>query len=474
METKGEGDSIEVTGRTLAAEAVGAAAQDLGAGLIKKPLSRSGKRRQQQLDLGSFVFAGGNVTNRPPSTRRGQVGEAVHEGAGQFSGGEDTLDCVLYVHWPNWDALKHKLEKIKEIAKEIRDGSDHELPLFNGRWVMQAEAIVTKGGGPSYRFAMRSGGVTLAIANMNGPKGDCPNVKVTFGSLVLMTSELRHEWERLCNEIEEFGGELEKSKISRVDGCVDLWGIATALFVERFRLRFFVSRARKFSDNFIFEDQDANAAQVHGTATKDTGFSFGRGMMIRIYDKLEETKRDDVKRQVMIEKRWNGETPEHATRVEFQLRREHLKSMGIDSMADYFERRADVWAYMCDGWFRMTEGAVDRENRNQGTAETWSLWETVRAAFVAWAGAERVEVVRTKLRECNFEALERQAAGCLLSLYAFALGVTNDASEVAAFAWERVNAIFTALPDRELFKRLNRKKDQQDAIIPRSGAIVAV
>lgn len=448
-------------------------------------LMKPAEKRQQGLEYGNGSLppawaeslgdevAMGLLTNSPPSTRRRQdEGAAAVDAAGEWLGGEDTLDAVLYVYWPEWESLRAKLERVKEIAKEIRDGSDHELPLINGRWVMQAEAIVTKGGGPSYRYVMRDGGITLAIANMSAPKGDCANVKVTFGSLVLMTSDLRHEWERFVDEIDTLGGVVEKSKISRVDGCVDVVGVATPEFVAKFRERHFVSRARKLTDNFQFpDDGEPLAAQVHGTTTKDTGFTFGRGILIRVYDKVEETKRDDVKRQVMIEKRWNGETPEHATRVEFQLRREHLKSMGIDSMADYFERRADVWAYMCDQWFRFTEGAVDRENRNQGTAVTWDLWNRVRAAFLAWAGAERVEVVRKKLRVFCLEALERQATGCILSVYAYVQGLTNDFSEVSAFAWEFVHATLARVPSGELFKRLGRKRNQQDAAIPRSGAI---
>jgi len=73
----------------------------------------------------------------------------------------------------------------------------------------------------------------------------------------------------------------------------------------------------------------------------------------------------------------------------------------------------------------------------------------------------------------NQEGLERQAAACLLSLYVLAHGVTNDASEVAAFMWEKCNAIVASLASRELFKRLNRKKNCQDAAIPRYGAMSA-
>lgn len=450
-------------------------------------LQRPADVRQQGFDFGAGGLVpgwverlaasadneGGLLTNSPPCTRTGQgEGEAAHEGAGKFSGGEDTLAAVLYVHWDEWDRLRAKLEKVKEIAKEIRDGSDHELPLINGKWIMQAEAIHTKGGGPSFRYVMKSDGVTLAIANMASPKGDCPNVKVEFGSLRLMTSELRHEWGLIIDEIDSLGGVPEKSKPSRVDGCVDLPGVPTPPIVEKFRQRHFVSRARKLTDNFDFpEDGAPLAAQVHGTTTKDTGFTFGRGMLIRVYDKLEETKRDDIKRQVMIERRWNGETPEHATRVEFQLRREHLKSMGVDSMEDYFERRADIWAYMCDAWFRFTEGAVDRENRNQGVAPTWSFWNEVRAAFVAWAGAERIEVVRRKVRVFNLDALARQVLGCVLSVYAHAQGVTNDVGEVAAFAFDYLTATLSGVPEKELARRLSRKRDLQDAVIPRSGAV---
>jgi hypothetical protein len=51
--------------------------------------------------------------------------------------------------------------------------------------------------------------------------------------------------------------------------------------------------------------------------------------------------------------------------------------------------------------------------------------------------------------------------------------VTNDASEVAAYAYKLFVTTLADLPSKELSIRLNRKRDEQDATIPRSVVVVA-
>lgn len=78
--------------------------------------------------------------------------------------------------------------------------------------------------------------------------------------------------------------------------------------------------------------------------------------------------------------------PEAATRVEFELRREALKERGIDTVEDYYAKRADLVHYLTHDWLRLTANKVDRENKNQSKARTLPLWNKIRKAFKRWAG----------------------------------------------------------------------------------------
>jgi len=75
-----------------------------------------------------------------------------------------------------------------------------------------------------------------------------------------------------------------------------------------------------------------------------------------------------------------------AARVEYKLPREALTGRGIDSVDDYFAKRADRVRYLAREWFWMTAGTADRENKHQSPAEVLPLWAEVQAGLQAWAG----------------------------------------------------------------------------------------
>ena len=81
------------------------------------------------------------------------------------------------------------------------------------------------------------------------------------------------------------------------------------------------------------------------------------------------------------------ENPESATRVEFELRRETLKHCGVDSVEDYFSKRAELIRYLTHDWLRFTKDKVDRENKNQSKSTTLKLWRDVQDSFAEWAGS---------------------------------------------------------------------------------------
>ena len=67
--------------------------------------------------------------------------------------------------------------------------------------------------------------------------------------------------------------------------------------------------------------------------------------MCRIYDKKAEVelKANPHINLCMRVYRWKcNEMPSAATRVEFELRREALKERGIDTVEDYYVKRADL------------------------------------------------------------------------------------------------------------------------------------
>ena len=226
---------------------------------------------------------------------------------------------------------------------------------------------------------------------------------------------------------------VERDKLTRVDAAADLAGMDVAVFGEALVSGRVVSRANKRA--------------MYLAGVECSGITCGAGaLMVRVYDKAREVreKGDEAKADYLERNRWGG-PQEVATRVEFQLRRESLKSMGIDTVDDWLEKRAEVVAYLTGEWCRVVN-RVDRKNGNQKKAKTTREWDLVAEAFRDWAGKAE-PVVRSQEPRPEADALTQQALGCMLTAHALTeQDVAEDIDEVFAYLADK---LYSALQDNE-------------------------
>lgn len=77
-----------------------------------------------------------------------------------------------------------------------------------------------------------------------------------------------------------------------------------------------------------------------------------------------------------------------------------------------------LWKYLAEDWFRPTEDAIDKQNKHQSPAETWSVWQVVQKAVIAVR-----EIFRWKHSpKYDTERLYRMAIGCISKIAAFEIG----------------------------------------------------
>ena len=147
------------------------------------------------------------------------------------------------------------------------------------------------------------------------------------------------------------------------------------------------------------------------------GFSIGKDVLLRCYDKREELKRNPIKWGVFADK-YDG-IPETLTRVEFQLRRKALKEIQvldddettpgrIEDVDSYLKVRDCLWRYLTCEWFRFTEEPVDKKNNHHSRAKTWWIWEAVQNAVASVC--EAVKHVRRAV-QVNSEHNKKMAIG---------------------------------------------------------------
>jgi len=165
---------------------------------------------------------------------------------------------------------------------------------------------------------------------------------------------------------------IEEEKLSRVDVCLDLPGVSMDPFVKAVREERYIMRSRHCREIESFSQ---------------TVILGKEPLSLSIYDRLAFVNSKLNRRELldlMKQRRWGGMVPREAVRVEFRLRRAALTRLGIDSPDDYFDRRGDIVAHLCDSAFRFAENPVDRSNTAR--AKVLPLWQDVARGFARWAG----------------------------------------------------------------------------------------
>jgi hypothetical protein len=161
-------------------------------------------------------------------------------------------------------------------------------------------------------------------------------------------------------------------------------------------------------------------------------------MKCRIYDKVAESEGKAEKQAILLARRlfW-GDT---CTRVEFQLRREDLGKFMVNTVEDWLGMRGQIAEYLCTKWLRFTQPITDRTHTSRFEPCEW--WEDVRIAFALAFDVDPKTIQAAKpihYMTMNFEALIRQALGCLASAHVIeGKGAYEKAEDFARWAMAKL------------------------------------
>lgn len=352
---------------------------------------------------------GGVYSNTPPSIPNHNENNSLSSPIS--TGGEDTLEINLYLNHREPGQLFRQLDRMRNAA-EAGDKTRDEWEVGGVRMLCLAGSASAGGGAKriSYRWRLQSEtGLVLLLMQRPSAHPTLPNGILRIGSVPLMRFGTMGCYQQALKWLTAIGAQLERNKLGRADPCSDLPGVVVSTFCEPFSLGHYVSKVR-------------NSARYRGeiplgefaTKREDRGFKIGSGAaMLRVYDKLHETRHDSEKRQLLIARRW-GYLPEAATRAELQLRRLVLKRFGVDSFEDWIERRAAILSNMTGEWFRFSDGPVDPKHPDR--SGVLPAWASVQHAFCDWAGdAVDVRLAPLPRGEVNAEHMSRQLYGVAMS-----------------------------------------------------------
>ena len=301
----------------------------------------------------------------------------------------------------------------------------------------------------AYRWILDSeAGYTILLMRRELPHETMPNAIVRCTSLPLMGLGTRQCGKLARVALSHMGAVVERNKISRVDLCADLPGMSVEPLYNAYSAGHYLSRARNTSEHLEETQYDG-----YRVANRPTGYNIGRGnLLCRIYDKAIESRYQYEKLELLVARRW-GEFVVRAVRVEFQLRRERLKSLGVDSVNDWFKKRRAVADYLTHEWLYFTDGPCNTKHRSKNVL--LPEWREVQDCFAQWCGIPNNAVLAPLPKSPpNVDHWYKQLVGLCLTIHATQERPIVDQE---SFIQETLYVISEAIEDRNMAEELRRR-----------------
>lgn len=291
---------------------------------------------------------GSSVTPPAPFSEAG-TGECL-------AWGVDSLDVGLSVTWGRfWPQLAVLFDQAKNDAAGTAG-----KPSKDGRCLM-----LPSGKNP-FRWHLQYPGFHLFLGKADRPHGETPNALASINSETLWRYGVEQAVALVAAEVEWYGGTLEGVKPSRCDLAAD-FHVPGGLSLDYLLAR----RCPKHLKSKQYLNGDRLESFYQGAD--------GAPLLCRIYDKGAEVLVEGVK--LWFREVWKGREIREIWRVEFQVRREVLKELGIDTVPDLLAKQAAFWTYLTRDWFTLREP----DNKNPSRRTVSPFWRAVQASVGAAA-----------------------------------------------------------------------------------------
>lgn len=311
-----------------------------------------------------------------------------------LASGIDSLVISMDIAWKD-SSIFTVLDEFKEKAKENSVDYQGHIKHFQPEevWPFTIKPHGTKG----FSWILTGSDFTYKIANSLEP-GSRPNVMIEIRSETLWRLGPEEAINIALSVITANGGRILIAKLSRVDLCLDFLMPDKRWSYEL--MEYAVTRAADTAPFFHHRNL--------------TGIRIGKGFIsARLYDKPLEIKQQS-KKEWMYEIWGIKEVPEgeKIIRIEFQLRREILKELCLNTAEDLFQRVDRAWAYCTRKWLKFQ----DRPGLHHTQRSTLKWYEEIQDGFKGVQGAE--PLVREKAVSSDKKRLMQQANGLIESLHA--------------------------------------------------------
>jgi len=314
-----------------------------------------------------------------------------------IASGIDSLVLSLYVDWKDTSIFSY-LDECKEQSKQSDIDYQGQLKHLHtdNVWPFNIKPHGSKG----FSWILIGKDFTYKIANSATP-GTRPSVMIEIRSETLWRLGPDEAVKIAHTIIEANGGHIIETKWSRVDLCVDF--LMPEDYWSYKLMDYAVTRATDVAPYYRYKIL--------------TGIRIGKGIITaRLYDKPLEIKQQS-KKEWMFDIWGMKHAPKgkKIIRIEFQMRREVLKELGLNKCDDLFKKIEKAWAYCTQKWLKFQ----DRPGLHHTQRSILGWYEEIQNGFKGIQGAE--PLVREKAVRVDKRRLMQQANGLIVSLHAINL-----------------------------------------------------
>lgn len=313
-------------------------------------------------------------------------------------------------------------------AKSTAIAKDKDIGFFIHHEKLEYLFNIKPFGAQGYEWLIYNRDYSLRIGNWIKPKNR-PSIRIQFHSGLLWLNGLKESITFILRLIKDCGGKIQDIKISRLDLCVD------TLLSEKIW-------DKKLIDQSVTRSKYAG---MYFNNKKLTGIAFGKGhILARFYDKPLEIEQKS-KKYWFYDRVWGiNEVPDgyKLIRVEFQLRREIIKALGLNKLGKLYRLQNNVWAYCTVDWLKF-QNKIGKQSHQR---KTFPWWEKIQNGF-STKNSIKEPLIRCKKPNPDKESLFSQSFGTISSLFALEQESNPDTPYEDITIHNAINTYLDAMPE---------------------------
>ena len=275
-------------------------------------------------------------------------------------------------------------------------------------------------GNKRYPLALADQDTAFFFNRQHAPIRATPNIMVELSPRFTTRRDIDQTAAHVHALLEELGFTIDWIKPSRVDLACDISCGRDQCYQDYFdhmHQRKYTTAAR--TQQQIEREDDKVTNDLINKGNRLEYFRIGAGALIlRIYNKTQELKVHSEKLWETL--LWENPSVGNVTRVEFQLRRDQLNIMPLNTL-ESLKDLGPAWAWLTSEWFKLHTRSENGDHRVRPITEFWKTVQSAQPAAVA----------RTPVKHTTPNALERinQGMGNITSALAQLYPETPDISE---------------------------------------------